>query len=998
MKSYPRTLLAAVIGVVLGSAAVGQALAAPPRVNAVDATAKAESPTGRYIVTFDEPGLVEYRGDTPGLARTAPIQAAPIQAAPGGAAISARKFNRASTAAHDYAAYLSHQRENHIRVIEQALGRPLAIHQRYEVARHGVSVALSPAEAAIVAGVDGVRSVTPVRVQSLSTFGSPGFIGSRTLWDGSQVPAGMAPSRGEGIRIGVIDSGANSPHPSFANDASCGFSAANPKLIARDCTANSSTGGCIGTNPEADAGVGHGVHTASTAAGNVIDITASPPPDLLPGQSMSGVAPCAQVVSYKACIATGCYDDMLHAAIETAIVDQVDVINYSLGQRCGYGSPWEDGLDLFAAFSADVFVAASAGNTAGECTDPTGRVANISPWVTTVAASSSRQIIAPALTVAGPGSVPASFRDIALSAGTTTLPAELTSDLAGIPLRASAENPIGCTADGGFPPGHFNGSVAVVARGICSFTEKITNAAAAGARVVVITNNTGATLGMDTTGAPTNIPAFSIADSVIGNELIAFVTAHQGPALAADAIFGSGFEAIATGNYVKRSFPQVQGDILGNFSLRGPVPPPLSNLAKPDISAPGVVTYAAIDAASGNYGVLSGTSMASPHIAGGAALLRKLHPGWAVDEIKSALMTTASTAGLKQDGVRQWDADDVGSGRVDLTKAARAGLTFTDSTDNYLAANPNGGSLDLTELNLPSLRNIRCGDQCSWTRKVRNRLTQSGTWTASFVQPSGYTLTAQPATFTLAPGAVQEVTFSAAINDITVPGAYSFGRVVLKETSGRSPDQQLPVVVQGSEISVECNAGNCTFDVDNFFSGYSAIGCDTACAFVWLNRYSPPPSAFPITLTSVTFLTGSSSYVHAGDRYDVYVYQDDDRDPTNGAVLAGSHKGYTIATAGARLRVVNLATPIVLNGPGDVVIALSRPNGTGPRPATAEVSEFRGRSYTGNYVGEDPDLGSAAVALKLNPEAIGSNGNYVIRATGTNGSGKAIELGGAPGE
>ncbi len=89
---------------------------------------------------------------------------------------------------------------------------------------------------------------------------------------------------------------------------------------------------------------------------------------------------------------------------------------------------------------------------------------------------------------------------------------------------------------------------------------------------------------------------------------------------------------------------------------------------------------------------------------------------------------------------------------------------------------------------------------------------------------------------------------------------------------------------------------------------------------------------------------------------------------------------------------MNLATPIVLNGPGDVVIAMSRPTGTGPRPATAEVSEFRGRPSTGHYVGEDPDPGSAAVDLKLNPEAIGSNGNYVIRATGTNGSGEAIQL------
>jgi len=194
---------------------------------------------------------------------------------------------------------------------------------------------------------------------------------------------------------------------------------------------------------------------------------------------------------------------------------------------------------------------------------------------------------------------------------------------------------------------------------------------------------------------------------------------------------------------------------------------------------------------------------------------------------------------------------------------------------------------------------------------------------------------------------------------------------------------------------VECADGHCELRADQFSSGYSAAGCGTSCSMLWANRFSAPPAAFPITLTTLSFLTGSSAYVHAGDRFDFYVYQDDDRDPTNGATLVGSRKGYLIASAGARLRTLVLEQPIVLNGPGDIVIAMTNPAGSGPRPATGELSNFLGRSYAGAYVGEDPVLGSSAVHLQLTPGGVGSAVNWVIRASGTTASGLRIELGDA---
>lgn len=972
--------LASRIGLAIAAAGISIAHGALPPLNAVEVSPLQESPVGRYFVVFDEPGLAYYNGGV------AQLEATALRATPD----VPRKFDLASVQARAYTAHLAERRALHVSSMESVLQRPLAISHEYVVDRHAISVALTFDEARAMQGVRGVASVRPVGVQQLQTFGGPSLIGAGTLWDGTRVPDGSEGTRGEGIRIGVIDTGAFAAHPSFANDASCGFSSVLPKLVARDCSL-SNANGCVGGNPEADAGNGHGVHVASTAAGNTIGNDVVPSPMLWDGGTMSGVAPCAQVASYKACIGTACYDDMLVASAQQAIIDQVDVVNYSIGAGCGYDTPWQASVDFLAATQADVFVAAAAGNTAAECPDPGGRVTNTAPWVTTVAASTSDRNLLPAISV---HDAPDVLQDIGLISGSTTLPVEMTDDIAALELRSDPSNPTGCSASGGIAAQHFDGALAVLRRGDCNFSEKIANAAAAGARMVIVANNQPGGISMDTTGAPETIASFSINEQAIGDALLEWIAAPLPQAEA--VVFSSGFEVVpaAHARYAKRSFPSVQPDVLASFSLRGPVPSPLSNLAKPDVTAPGVAIYAATDAASGNYQLQSGTSMATPHVAGAAGLLRAIHPTWSVDEIKSALVTTAQADGWREDTLTPWTPDDVGSGRVELRRAARAGLTLQDTEANYLAANPLGGSLDVTQLNLPSLRNVRCGDGCRWTRTFRNRLDRSATWSIDIAQPDGYTLSAEPAQFTLDADASQTVEITATINDVTQPSALSFGRMTLHESTGGASDQFLTVAVKGDEVSVACDDGQCTFRADSFHSGYTAIGCDVFCSFLWASRFSPPLDAFPITLNTVTFLTGSADYVHAGDVFDIYIYQDDDRDPTSGAVLVGSHKGYTIATAGARLRTVTLSTPVVLPGDGDVIIALTNPTGTGPRPAAGEISEFNGRSYVGAYTGEDPDIGSIGVGLQPNPDPVGSEANFVIRAGGTTAVGEALSLGG----
>ncbi len=801
MKSTRITVLASAIGLAIASAGITAAPAIAHAGQTSPAGLEAQqngvpNPSGRYFITFSEPGLVNYQGGIQSIPATAPhFDGIHIN--------SSRKLQIHSAAAQSYKAFLTQKRQQHLASAERAIGHALDVKFVYEVTRNAVSVHLTPAEAARIARLDGVKSVTPVGVASRdSVYGGPTFIGATGIWDGSKVPAYASATKGEGIKIGVIDTGTNEGHPSFTNDPMCGFSSANPKLHPRDCTSTDGSGVCNGPDPNADSGDGHGVHTSSTAAGNLIDNTVTPAPFLPDGVSMAGIAPCASVYAYRVADHSNgsLLGDYLLAAVENAIMDQVDVVNYSIGPTCGGGNPWNQ-LQFLDMESADIFVAASAGNTrTGQCEDPTGLVGNNGPWVTTVAASTQDEQLGPQLQVAAPAPVPAPLQEIALTPGSTTLQAPDTTDLNDATIRSYPTNPEACTTSGGIPAGTFAaGEIAVLQRGSCNFSEKITNAANAGADFVIIANNQPGDLSMDTTGAPTSVAAFSI-DQTHGDALISFADSNPPPANNPDLIFADGFEVVsatsfAIADYHRVAVSAIQGDVLADFSFRGPTPAPYDNLTKPDIAAPGVNIYAALDAGEGSYGFYSGTSMSSPHIAGAAALVRATHPSWSPMEVKSALMTTASTAGFEEDGSTPWTADDVGSGRVDLSKASLAGLTLDESSSNFLDANPNGGTLDMRQLNLPSLRDSNCNSSCSWTRTFRNRLNQSGNWTIATDAPNGYTLSATPSSFSLAPGYTQTVTFTA-----TASGApqfdMQFGQIKLTEDNAKSPEQHLTVAVK----------------------------------------------------------------------------------------------------------------------------------------------------------------------------------------------------------
>jgi len=725
--------------------------------------ADADAPRS-YLIRYAEPGLFESR--------------------PGGGA------PRTGAAIEQARVELVTGQRAHTQAMRAALGRTPIVTHHYLASHSGIAAQLTPAEAERIRGLPGVADVRPDGLEYLDTFRTPAFIRADAVWDGLAVP-GLPGSRGEGTVVAVIDTGITPDHPSFADDPSCPADGLGAKLLSHvDCGSTDENGRCNG--PEPLDLIGHGTHTAATAAGSFVAADGARP-------AVSGVAPCAHIRAYKACPGLGCTFSGIYASLDNILLDgDVDALNFSIA---GGTDPWNDPdrvkLDLVAN---GIFVAASAGNTTPSQPYPVGRVNHLGPWVTTVAAT-THDVWADGLLDVADAGAPAELAGIQLYKASDAPNLTPRSSLAIRHYDAQPTMFEGCSAglEGApadlpaFPPGYFLGAAALVRNAGCAPATQIANAFAAGAELVLIraTPSLGAT-DLQSQGQPA-IPAYGIALAA-------------GEALAAH---------VAANAEVRADLAPVQGDALGVFSLRGPTPGPYRDLTKPNLSAPGVRIFAASSQPPG-YATLDGTSMAAPHVAGAAALLRSLHPDWTVPEIASALMTTARAAGVDDSWSRPWTWDQAGSGRIDVAAAVGAGLVFDESVEHFLAADPAVGALDLRDLNLPSLRDTDCAPSCTWVRGLRSTLAEPGQWTVSVeAQTPGLRIGVSPATFMLdgapagggvadrlfadgfdppAPGRDQVLAITA-----TPPedGVLAFGRVILTEVGGRAPPQHLTVVASG---------------------------------------------------------------------------------------------------------------------------------------------------------------------------------------------------------
>ncbi|MGH9031457.1 MAG: S8 family serine peptidase [Acidimicrobiia bacterium] len=770
------------------STAVGQedelrAVEASPASAATARLKDAEA--GIFIVRFAEEPLASYEGGTAGLARTKPNAARGEQ------------LNVESAPARAYLSHLGDERAEAMARIEEAIGRQVEVDYVYDVIINGFAAYFMPEEAITVAGLRGVANVEPDEIHELHTDNGPGWIGAPSIWSGDAT--GVA-TQGEGVIVGVIDTGINPSNPSFADIGPVdGFDHTNPKGAfvgvcdpaepAFDPTfpCNDKLIGAWDTilpqdSPDNDARdtVGHGSHTASTAAGNVVDATVFAPatPGLSITRQISGVAPHANIIAYRAC----CTSSGLNGGIQQAVIDEVDVINFSIGG--GSTNPWADSVAIgfLNAREAGVFVATSAGNdgpgagTAGSPGD--------APWILTVAATTHDRNISNTLT--------------GFTGGASAL-----ADIVGKGFTGPfGPAPIVLAADFGdnlclepFPAGTFSGQIVLCDRGIAGRVEKGANVLAGGAGGYILANDeaSASTLNSD----PHVLPGvhISFADAEV---LKAWLATATDPMVSISGVDGVDEDP---------SF----ADIMASFSSRGPNPQ--MDVIIPSVGAPGLDIIAAHgqgDPSPPVWDIVSGTSMASPHAAGSAALLTALHPDWTPDEIQAALMTTAASGVVQEDGVTPATPFDVGAGRIDLASAANAGLVLDETTANYLAADPTTGG-DPKTLNLPNLADSQCLGTCSWTRTVT--ATTDASWTASTTGGPGLAISVTPSAFSLTAGQTQELTITADVAGATI-GEWMFGEVAF--TSTTAPRAHFPMAVMASagvlpdevEINTRRDAGS----------------------------------------------------------------------------------------------------------------------------------------------------------------------------------------------
>ncbi len=644
---------------------------------------------------------------------------------------------------------------------ESLLGRSIQVRYIYDVVLNGVSVELSAQEAEELQSLPGIRKVLKDQDYTYTTDAGPEWIGAGDIWDGTAVPAAVG-TKGEGVLVGILDGGINFDHPSFSDTPDDGFvyswtgdylgvcapagdpeyaDACNDKVVGAWSYTYDAPSDFV-TPEDAE---GHGSHTASTVAGNFVDV------DFYGTEvTISGVAPHAQIVAYDVCYPTPsggqCAGEDSVAAVQQAILDGVDVINYSIS---GGTYPYSDGVELafLDATAAGVTVSTSAGNSGPDA----ATVAHRSPWLLSTAASSHNRKFTSEVDFSNP-----LYENILTLAGEVPFTTDVVNSKV-IYAGEDAGNELGCNA---FPAEFFKDSIALIKRGTCAFSEKILNAEAAGAAGVLIFTNTNPPGPMSVSG--TTIPGVMLdIPGTVGDALAAWVAST-----ADETVSISAFGALHSDDYA---------DIMADFSSRGPNT--TFDVLKPDIAAPGLEILAAV--ADGvidpdgetELDLYQGTSMASPHDAGAAALLTALHPDWTPAEIKSALMLTAYDMLLKEDKTTAADPFDIGAGRIQLEMAGLTGLVMDESIDNYEAADPDQGG-DVRTLNTASVYDSACVGECSWTRTFTSVADLPATYTVS--TPTW--ITVAPASFTINPGAAQVITITADVSAYE-PGEWIFGNI-----------------------------------------------------------------------------------------------------------------------------------------------------------------------------------------------------------------------------
>jgi subtilisin family serine protease len=757
----------------------------------------------RYFVRLIESPVALYEGGIEGYKATSPAAKNNTN----------RKLDVKTKKVKAYRTFLNQRQDDVISKATAALGE-LNVKQRTTLAYNGLVVEMTQDQAMKLATVSGIAHIKRETLRQTLTDAGPSIIKAPGVWDGS---ATGTSAKGEGMVVGIIDTGVNTDHASFADVGADGYDHTNPNgegVYSGDCATEEWASLCndklIGvhsypviTDQYADYNAqvpangedhnDHGSHTAGTTAGNVLHNVAIKNVNGVDSgvafESMSGVAPHANIVSYQVCKPgendaigfSGCYPSLTVLAVEHAIEAGIDALNYSIGG--GSSDPWQDAdaLSFLSARKAGIHVATSAGNS-GPGPETVGSPGD-APWITTVAAyTHDRDFTGKALNdFSGGENAPSDITGKAITGGVSGKVV-----YAGDFMNANDPegDPAQCLQP--FPAGTFEeGTIVLCDRGAIARVDKGRHVLAGGAAGLILANLQG--------GATSVVADAHVLPAIQ-------VNADDGDKLRAWLASGSEHMATITGAELTQNDDVAR--IAAGFTSRGPnksVP----DVIAPSIAAPGVSIFAATAddqpegfkefPAPADFGFLSGTSMASPHIAGALTLLASLQPEWSPAEAQSALMLTANQNTLKDDGVTPSDFFDMGAGFANVTAAAQTGLVMDETYANYMGANPAVGGTP-SQINLATMANSKCVDTCTWIRTVK--ATKDGSWTSSAaaINDEGFAISVAPATFELEAGQTQELTITA---DVTAADAgWNFGNVML--TAEGMPEVKLPVAAKAS--------------------------------------------------------------------------------------------------------------------------------------------------------------------------------------------------------
>ncbi|KAL6513878.1 hypothetical protein OROHE_019334 [Orobanche hederae] len=425
--------------------------------------------------------------------------------------------------------------------------------------------------------------------------------------------------------------------------------------------------------------LGHGTHTALTAAGN--HVKGASFYGIAKGTARGGV-PSARIAAYKACNEDGCQIADLLAAFDDAIADGVDIISISIGNDYPLELDDDAGIALGSlhAFQKGILVVQSSGNTGEK-----NSVLSVMPWIFTVAASSTDRGIVTKIALGDgreftvrptgltvtrlilqllvflQGKAVSSFA----LAGRTNVPVVYGKNV----TRIRDEYAAWRCDPGCLEPGLVKEKIV-----ICNDYYGVPRAFGAGAN-----------------GAVATLHSFP-------KDLAFPVDFSQVVPLAASRLDEQNFHNVrsylestksSTLDILKsESVRNVDAPKVAGFSSRGPNTI-LPDILKPDVTAPGMEILAAFsplaspsehpsDKRSVKYSVISGTSMSCPHVAGAAAYVKSFHPNWSPSALKSSLMTTAWKM---KDSLAEFS---YGAGHIDPVRALDPGLVYETFTEDYI--------------------------------------------------------------------------------------------------------------------------------------------------------------------------------------------------------------------------------------------------------------------------------------------------------------------------